>query len=65
MHRHRPKRSEDHGYTSAITRENGTQNPAAHGAIRRIDTCDCGAVRHTNINGGHRESSGWMSEDDS
>ena len=64
MHRHRMKTSEDQGFSCAITRPDGTQNPAAHGVIRQIDTCSCGAVRHTNINGSHRESSGWMTDDD-
>lgn len=64
MHRHRPKTSEDHGYAYALTRPDGSQNPAAHGGIHRVDRCTCGAERHTNLNGNHRESTGWIEADE-
>jgi len=35
------------------------ENRAAHGNIAEIETCDCGAVRTTNINGSHREQGRW------
>jgi hypothetical protein len=55
--RHRHYLSEDYGYTGPVS---VNQNPAAHGNITRVDTCQaCGAVRRTNINGGHTETSGW------
>jgi hypothetical protein len=31
----------------------------AHGNICVIDTCSCGAVRKTNINGNHIERGPW------
>lgn len=33
--------------------------PETHGGITIIDTCRCGAKRHTNSNGGQRERGDW------
>lgn len=38
------------------------ENPAAHGNVCHIDTCQCGAVRFTNINGTHSERGRWLAQ---
>ena len=65
-HQHKIKTSTDRGFTGPVTDETAgryAQNQAAHGNIVRIDTCACGAVRRTNINGRHREYGRWVSQD--
>jgi len=37
-----------------------TVHPGSHGNITRIETCTCGAIRKTNINGQHIERSAWV-----
>ena len=56
-HRHRTVRERDQGYAYCV--RPATCNPCAHGAIRREEWCSCGAMRATNINGKHIETSGW------
>lgn len=38
---------------------NSRQNPAAHGGVRYVDRCRCGAERETLINGRHEEQGTW------
>src|SRR3990172_12238020 len=59
-HRHRVIERREQGFGGAIKQPDGTQNPSAHGCILLIETCRCGAERHTNINNQHSESSGWF-----
>ena len=56
-HRHRTARQVEAPYSYCL-------RPAccvasAHGGIRRVEECDCGAIRKTNICGKHIETSGW------
>lgn len=36
------------------------ENRAAHGGVCYVERCHCGAERHTNVNGSHEETSGWL-----
>lgn len=56
IHKHRPKTSIERGYDHPVA---FPENPMAHGNIVQIDTCSCGAVRHTNVNGNHQERGQW------
>ena len=45
-------------FSGPVSRDN--QNPAAHGGVRYVDTCDdCGATRETLVNGRHEEVGAW------
>jgi len=35
------------------------ENPAAHGSLTIVETCDCGATREVAANGRHRELGRW------
>ena len=57
MHkRHRPKRSRYQAYSGPVRKP---EKPEAHGGICRVDTCSCGAIRRTNINGANYERGTW------
>ena len=58
-HRHRSRSSWefDRGYSGPVAQP---ENPAAHGNVCRHQTCNCGATRRVNINGGHREAGEWI-----
>ena len=58
-HKHRavPARSKDHPYWDCVNPIR--PNPKAHGNITRLDFCQCGAWRLTNINQSAREYSWW------
>ena len=59
-HTHRPEASRDEAFGGPVSRR---QNRAAHGNITRVDTCRCGATRHTNRNQGHIERGEWVESD--
>jgi hypothetical protein len=37
------------------------QNPAAHGGVRFLESCSCGASRERLVNGSHVERGAWTS----
>lgn len=61
----------DHRHRSETTRETvfdycpcpDSCDPAAHGGLARWERCACGAVRHTLVNGAHRERGPWVRVD--
>ena len=55
MHRHTPHYSTDQVFGRFVG-----PNRAAHGGICTVDECACGAIRRTNQNGRHHESTGWI-----
>jgi hypothetical protein len=59
MHTHRPTTSRTTPFVGAIATAS-KPNPAAHGNIRIIALCRCGAERHTNANQGHVERGAWQ-----
>ena len=59
-HRHKAVTDRDVCFSRCL-RPRGC-NPAAHGNINRIEECTCGARRETNLNGRHRESTGWYAQ---
>ena len=63
IHRMLAKLSITEPFTESVAHMDVSANPAAHGGICKIDRCLCGAVRKTNINGVHSETSGWEGGD--
>ena len=61
-HRHRTVSSTISGFSGPVA---WPENRAAHGCIRRVDTCRCGAKRSTNINQQHIEKGEWKITDES
>jgi hypothetical protein len=62
MHRHRPKKTVEYGFTGPVTAETSgyyAQNQRAHGNICVVATCSCGATRRTNVNQWHIERGRW------
>lgn len=54
IHKHRVQSSREQDWTYCITPSQCAAIPgrqSAHGNIHVIDTCACGAVRHSEING--------------
>ncbi len=60
-HTHRMSRSRDRGFSGPVRQP---ENRAAHGGICVIDTCACGATRHTNRNGLHVERGAWREREE-
>lgn len=58
-HRHRPASSRVMGFTGPVSAD---ENRAAHGNVCLVETCKCGDVRRTNVNGRHREVGKWGSK---
>ena len=58
MHQHKAVESRTRPYRHPVVRRK--QNRAAHGNVTRIDRCECGAERHVNVNGKHRERGPWI-----
>lgn len=56
-HQHRGRVSKTYGFTGCVNP--ARCNPAAHGNIRVVDTCRCGAVRVTLVNRRHEERGPW------
>lgn len=56
-HRPLPWLTADYGFSGAVAQP---ENRAAHGNICQRETCRCGAVRRTNVNGAHTETTGWL-----
>ena len=55
---HRHKNTQERGYVAPVSI---CENPSAHGWMCIVETClKCGAVRKTNINQRHTETSGWI-----
>lgn len=57
-HHHRKKTSAIRPFSSPIS--GARENPSAHGNVCVVDTCNCGAVRQTNVNQQHRERGPWV-----
>jgi hypothetical protein len=63
IHRHRPSNaSTEHGWSDCVT--DRSDCGAAHGGMVYRDVCDCGAVRHTESNGGHTARTEWIAPKD-
>lgn len=58
-HRHRAKKGEGRTLPFMGPVDSQRPNPAAHGNVREVDGCACGATRATNINGRHAEVGRW------
>ena len=58
MHRHKAVRAYDKPWTHCVCPSKC--NGAAHGNIIRIEVCECGAVRQTEINGTHILPGPWV-----
>lgn len=58
-HKHRVKTRVERGFTHPVA---WPENRSAHGNITRVDTCSCGAIRSTNINGNHIERGQWKAK---
>ena len=58
-HRHRAVREVERGYVDTV-RAPIRENRAAHGGVRLVATCKCGAERETNVNGPHVERGRWV-----
>lgn len=63
-HRHKAATEYVGAYTGGITDPVRGQEPRAHGGIRVVETCKCGATRTTNKNQGWSESTGWQEATD-
>lgn len=62
-HRHRAKHTRDAGPYFWPVRQD-RQNEAAHGGVRFVATCACGAQRETLVNGRHVERGRWIEPED-
>jgi hypothetical protein len=58
-HKHNaiPEKTKQRCYSGCVNPKD--ENRSAHGNIVVIETCDCGAVRRTNVNGWHVEEGEW------
>lgn len=59
-HRHRPAVDTEIRPFAGPIQSAAKQVPQAHGGCMFIDRCRCGAERHSNTNGGHRERGAWV-----
>lgn len=57
-HKHRAAWVEGAPFAGPVSRTG--QNRMAHGNVVRIEHCECGASRRTNVNGPHREYGDWV-----
>jgi hypothetical protein len=55
---HRAQMTREEPFRGSV-RDPAGENPAAHGCIRVVEFCRCGAERHRNVNGGHVEQGVW------
>lgn len=62
-HRHAVKTTRTFAYSSPVGPPE-EQDQRAHGGVRHVDTCSCGAERKTNSNGRFVETTGWYMPDD-
>jgi hypothetical protein len=62
-HKHKAEQSKDVGWTACVTPDECATHPYprqdAHGNITRVDTCSCGAIRKSEINGGRTNYGPW------
>lgn len=56
-HRHRVTETRTYGYSGPVS--GADYEPRAHGAVRHVDRCSCGALRVTNSNGLYQEQGPW------
>lgn len=56
-HRHRVVETRTYGYSGPVC--GADEDPRAHGGVRHVDSCSCGARRVTNSNGRHQEQGPW------
>jgi hypothetical protein len=57
--------SKDKGWTTCVTPQECAAHPQrqdAHGNIVRLDTCQCGATRESEINGSRTNYGAWKGE---
>lgn len=65
---HVPTKTVERPFVNAVASTFGTDgeapkyNPSAHGGVCIVETCRCGATRHTNRNGQHEERGTWTFE---
>lgn len=66
MHTHRakPKLRTTRCFSGSVVGRGQKQNPRAHGNVCHEDTCSCGAVRFTNVNGCDIERGPWLTSND-
>lgn len=62
MHRHRAKKTREQAFTACQRPDRC--NPAAHGNLTVEDTCQCGAVRRTNVNQRAAEIGPWRADEE-
>ena len=60
-HRHKTKTCEIYGYSGSIV--GAREERRAHGGVRIVDRCACGATRATNSTGKFREQGPWRLPD--
>lgn len=60
-HRHKVERSEVYAYSGTIP--GAVEERRAHGGVRHVDFCACGAKRQTNSNGRFAEVGPWFTEE--
>ena len=58
MHKHTAKTETTVGYRHPVGPVE-QQDERAHGGVCHVETCACGAQRHTNSNGRHKERGEW------
>jgi hypothetical protein len=60
-HRHRPvsRLTRTVGWVHCVAKPTSGCSGAAHGGVTHIETCKCGATRHTETNGRHSETGAW------
>lgn len=57
---HRADRVEIRPFSGSVAASAVDERPSAHGNIRRVELCDCGASRSTNVNQHHIERGVWV-----
>lgn len=56
-HRHKMATVQIYCFTGPI--DGARPNPRAHGNVREVHTCRCGAARNRNVNGDATETGSW------
>jgi hypothetical protein len=62
VHRHKVKSTQIVGWTQCITPDECAAHPEkqdAHGGVLKIDTCSCGAIRRSEVNGTASNRTSW------
>lgn len=62
MHKHKKKIERIVCWSDCVNPENCSG--AAHGNITLLQTCSCGAEQRVEVNGFHKNRSGWLTSSD-